>query len=380
MYLVTNHFYPLIEKEKTPFFGGIWFDNPSTKEEIRHVARLIKDANFSTKRPFPEETFQVGEGFLTLRGILDEFIENHVDDNRAIMGKPTKNIYVDLAKLWVIIRFDESIIEMTDSISQVDFNLKDNDVFRLESKTFQCYEFVKSRMAFLDFMINDSILASVLFRDADEITSHSQSRLFPELIVRSHKNEKADENQRPSTFLPFNKVYKKYYNVISKINDRYRTQKFNFICNSLFTLSNIYFISYDLYNLQLISIIEFLLTHKPDTNRYNVEDSITKQFAGKLNLVLYESLSVQHNDQIEKELKYAYSIRSDIAHGDYNDKTKQIALLAKFYDLKVANSSTSIDLESETINRLNSNLESYVKIVLQLYLNDERKLEYLKKI
>jgi hypothetical protein len=128
----------------------------------------------------------------------------------------------------------------------------------------------------------------------------------------------------------------------------------------------------------MISLIEFLLTHKPDYNRFNVEDSITKQFVGKLNLVLYEYYD-KFSESIEKELRYAYSVRSDIAHGDFLDKEKQLNKLARLYGTKTSESATVEDLHDEVMVTLNGNIESYIRVLLELYLKDENKLTILKK-
>ena len=377
MYIMTNHFYPLSNEDKSMFFGGIQFDNPKNMNEINEIASIIKDANHMCKRPFPEESHQVGEGYITLRSILNDFLENHTSIEQRKKLKFTKNIYKDLARIWVIIRFDETIIGTLDKHKRVSSEFEDNTVMPLNGTIFQSIDFVKSRLSFLDFMCNDSILVSVIFKDEHEVTSHSQMKLFPEMIVRSHKNV-GKETKSPSRFYPFNKIINYYRPIIDLIDKRYDSNEFNFICDALESMKNIYFSNSDLYNVQMISLIEFLLTHKPDYNRFNVEDSITKQFVGKLNLVLYEHYG-KFSEMIEKELRFAYAIRSDIAHGDFLDKEKQLNKLAKLYNTKTSESATVEDLYDEVMLTLNGNIESYVRILLELYLRDEHKLSILKK-
>lgn len=369
---MTNHFFPLSEDDKFEFFDGIRFDNPQNMDEINAIANVLKDANYMCKRPFPEETHQVGEGYMTLRSILEDFINNHVNEYERRKIKFTKNVYKDLAKMWVVIRFEDTIIETSENHKKVSQEFEDSTVFPLNGAVFQSMNFVKSRIAFLDFICNDSILTSIIFKDELEITFHSQMRLFPELIVRSHKNNKT-ETKSPSQFYPFNKVIDYYRPIINLIGTRYKTDKFEYLCDSLQSMKSIYFINRDLFNMQMVSLVEFLLTHKPDYNRFNVEDSITKQFVGKLNLVLYEYYS-KYSKSIEKELKLAYSIRSDIAHGDFVDKKKQLDKLAKLYDTKTSESATIEDLHDEVMITLNGNIELYVRVLIELYLNDEEKL------
>ena len=52
--LMTTYMYPIQPTEK--FFGGIYFDNPRTEEEIANVAEIIKKGNTADGEPFPEYT------------------------------------------------------------------------------------------------------------------------------------------------------------------------------------------------------------------------------------------------------------------------------------------------------------------------------------
>ena len=58
----------------------------------------------------------------------------------------------------------------------------------------------------------------------------------------------------------------------------------------------------------LISIIELLLTHSPNNNRFNVEDSINKQFQLKAGIVINKYDKTQLAE-IRNRLKYFYSLR-----------------------------------------------------------------------
>ena len=43
----------------------------------------------------------------------------------------------------------------------------------------------------------------------------------------------------------------------------------------------LYNINQEMAFVELISVIEMLITHNPDSGRFNIEDSITRQFVGK---------------------------------------------------------------------------------------------------
>ncbi|WP_333653521.1 hypothetical protein [Dissulfurispira sp.] len=56
--------------------------------------------------------------------------------------------------------------------------------------------------------------------------------------------------------------------------------------------------------LLLVSVIELLLTYSPDYNRFNIEDSISKQFQLKTALVVYQNNKNKNINEIRENLKY----------------------------------------------------------------------------
>lgn len=46
--ILTQYFYPLKEGGTERFFGGIYFDNPRTKKEIKYVADFIRHSELSS--------------------------------------------------------------------------------------------------------------------------------------------------------------------------------------------------------------------------------------------------------------------------------------------------------------------------------------------
>lgn len=116
----------------------------------------------------------------------------------------------------------------------------------------------------------------------------------------------------------------------------------------------------------LVSILELLLTHKPDFNRYNVEDSINKQFQLKTSICLRKYSNDTNLEEVKKNLKLIYSIRSSISHGDYNT-------LKKLY--KINSDSENIDGFVLDYVML---LYEYVIKIIQVYLNDKEYVDFLK--
>jgi hypothetical protein len=104
-----------------------------------------------------------------------------------------------------------------------------------------------------------------------------------------------------------------------------------------------------------VSIIEYLITRNPDTNKFNVEDSISKQFALKCAILIHNQDRDYDLVQLNNELKNIYDKRSDLAHGNYRDNFDLEKIIESVYLLYKFN------------NR-----------ILNEYLEDRKLVEYLK--
>ena len=99
-----------------------------------------------------------------------------------------------------------------------------------------------------------------------------------------------------------------------QVGEKYKDKKFLFICEKIKYSFENYNNNLEMSFVELISLIELLITHNPDSGRFNIEESITKQFVGKMLLILYEN---DNNDsenyrKLKKELKFTYSISYSI--------------------------------------------------------------------
>jgi len=119
--------------------------------------------------------------------------------------------------------------------------------------------------------------------------------------------------------------------------------------------------------LLLTSIIEFLLTHSPDFHRYNVEDSISKQFQLKASTIVYLNDKTRDLDYIKKRLKIIYQQRSNIAHGNFEALDRYVIGVSKR------------EGEEEYLEDLAVDLYTYIRAVLEEYLKDRAFVEALKK-
>lgn len=93
--------------------------------------------------------------------------------------------------------------------------------------------------------------------------------------------------------------------------------------------------------LALVSSLELMVTRAPDAHRFNVEDSISRQFVLKLGVIAaLESQSPVDFGMLRKQLRGIYSRRSEIAHGVFAPRARDVAqqsadetLLGEVYQL-----------------------------------------------
>lgn len=176
--ILTKYIYPIDKYNIKPFFNGIYFDNPRTKEEIDYVANLLQKINQEEIR-FPEEQEQIGEGYLTLRKIVQEFFINNSNQEivKSFLKKNgnEKNIYKLLAKMWVIVKcdsiLDEEELKGFFSIKINPDSFMDNSNLTYEKKNdslnnYNIYngDLIFQYLNFLSFLLgdNDSIYFSIL--------------------------------------------------------------------------------------------------------------------------------------------------------------------------------------------------------------------------
>jgi hypothetical protein len=118
--------------------------------------------------------------------------------------------------------------------------------------------------------------------------------------------------------------------------------------------------------LLLTSILELILTHNPDSSRFNVEDSINKQFQLKASILVYLNDKTKEINSIKKRLKIIYQQRSNIVHGNFKELDKYISNLPKK------------EGQEECFDSLIGDAYSFVRAVLEELLKDQSFVDFLK--
>ncbi len=118
--------------------------------------------------------------------------------------------------------------------------------------------------------------------------------------------------------------------------------------------------------LVLTSILELLVTHSPDYSRFNVEESIGKQFRLKVALLTYLNNKTLNIDRLGKRLKLIYEQRSNVAHGNFEAINRYVKSLSRE------------EGEEEYFDDLISELYTFVRAVIEQYLIDHSLVDFLK--
>lgn len=359
-FLLTKYVYP-IDKPTKAFGNNIYFDNPRTSIEIEAVSDFLKNISLSTD-DFNDYT----EEHLT--NYLNQFFEiNNLNTNLDVYS----DVYHKLSSIWVIVRFDSS--------DNIDFpNLLEDSV----EKTVRILDFT----CFISFKNLGRLSDTFLLTDHPNFTNlhmrktHS-NLVFYNLYMAKNYNDYIEEDD--CWYFPFNEVLSRINSKIHTIERLVNDYKFNYIAEQIYRINNLTY-QYDKI-ISLVSLIELLIAHKPDANRFNVEESIKKMFINKTILILYLDNNTIDINNIKKELSHIYDIRSDISHGNFDNLSKSIDKIRKLYsDMHLLDGLDDDDYPDNKIPELFildtiiHNLKSYLKILLDKYLNDENFLTIIK--
>lgn len=360
-YIMTMCMFPLLEKKE--ILKGIYFDNPKNIDEIKQVAEILRKANYSYS-PFPETYKQVGEKYISLEFIKDKFYEKYKNDKNIQTRKDKnkyKNIYYHLAKNWVIVRIDD------DTYKNYENAIKFIDL-----------------LAFISLENNSSLNHSFLIPECFDVyslgyESRTLKNIIIDLLVISTGKSKEKENPNDFRCCRFDKVYEKLKLYGNIVIDELDNELINYIADNLEIYDHLHEDKMKI--VSLVSMIELLIAHKPDSSRYSIEDSIRKQFCNKILVILHLNNMVDNPKELEKLLLLIYDLRSSIAHGSFNNISQ---ICEKIYKWRKLYDNDFIDYENgwdefEILNYIDALLKKYFRVILRHYLSDKTLFDILKK-
>jgi hypothetical protein len=383
-FVLTKYIYPLETKRLLSTRLNIFLDNPRSKEEIEVVARYIRyseDINHSEyDHNFIIPTDGMDDYALTVNGIVHGFLEAYSGKDSYIRDFYQQNrdddIFNLLAKMWVVARFDdegqiaalkEEWNEMVKEGHQGFFLLEDEHPIIRNSNILLNYTHL------LSVLVNgeDDYCGTsfVLHYDRDTIHTPRVDRWLNMQLVYFGFFVLAGDRRSDSKdwlFYPFvsDQLYATAQH-LDNILDEASAEKTLYIASLLKTAAE----DIDDERMKLVvlvSVLELLLTHSPDFNRFNVEDSISKQFRLKAGILVYLNDRSRDLDAIRRRLKTIYDQRSNIAHGNFKELDKYVKSLSKKEDAE------------EYFGDLIRDLYTYIKAILQEFIKDRNFVEFLK--
>lgn len=377
-FLITSYIYPLEEPILLSPSLGFRLDNPRSDLEIETLKEyLLRAYESGYDYKFPIHT---SEPIISLESILLNFRDTFKAENEYIAQifehYDRENVFHFIASIWIIARFDDEGVgnilrqehqEMQERGEVGIFLLDDDHILVQKSKSLANY---CSLLSLLIHTEESSYFGKSFLVDPEPIAPHqSTAEVWTEFFsfgIAIHSFPQSQDELR-WLFLPnATTMLKIVADQLEKIFDNGLSEKMLYIGEILKMVSH---------NTQdtkarivlLTSILELLVTHSPDFNRFNVEDSISKQFQLKVSLLVY--LNNKNNDlnTVKTRLKTIYQQRSNIAHGNFSAVEKYVKNLSKK------------EGKEEYFDDLVTDLYLYVRAILEEYLKDPKLVEFIKE-
>ncbi|MCW8890830.1 MAG: HEPN domain-containing protein [Sedimenticola sp.] len=372
--------HPIKEKIKLSEYLGIHLDNPRTNEEILLVEEYLKSSmSVDGVMSIPPYDDDVPENHvsLTIEEFLLAFLKYHSNDEyvREIANSyKRENIFRILASIWIIIRFDdEGSIQELKQIKKEHTDYPTVTILEDEHPLVRNERLLESYIHLLSLLTFEHGYRGISFFLAkhDEITSGFPSKRIANLFINFGLmyfpfRRPSDDPDSPADFSEIVNDLVHFAELLDNQLISEEKEKIEYVANLLKTAGS-YVDDEKLKLVVLVSIVELLLTHNPNFNRFNVEDSISKQFQLKASIVIFNESPTTGISEIKKRLKTIYQQRSNIAHGNFNELSKYINNICK------------IEGKEEYFEDLIIDMYWYVLLILKKYLNDPEYINFLRE-
>lgn len=382
-FLITSFIYPFPEPILLSKHLKFYLDNPRTDEEVAYVKELLLNAYESRESyRFPVHS---EEPVITLEQILFDFregwagVDEYVANHFKSYGREA--VFDFIAKMWVVARYDdEGEIELIKEETRQMREAGQAAFVMLESE----HPIVKNSHKLASYSYLLSLLANsegeeyygrgIILNPNRSDSSRSISWMWRHFLMFGITcQDGLGENESGAIndplrwmFLPYALIdIKEAAHLLDKAFEDGLEEKLLYI-GSILKVVSADTRDEKVMLVMLTSIIELLLTHNPNFNRFNVEDSINKQFQLKASILVYLKDKSRDIRAIQKQLKKIYEQRSNIAHGNFDATHKFIRNLSK------------VEGEEEYFSDMLTALYSYIRDILEYYLEERAFVDFLK--
>ena len=380
--LFTRWLYPLrkpIPLSESPHFV---LDNPRS-DEIAEVAVLLEENYHRQLEGFFPPSAE--EEYVSLDWMISQFrmhlgpSDSYV--NEILAEHKPDSVFESLAKIWIVARYDDEGVEK--ELRQLGEKIRKNGeigLFILEDAN----PIIRNSTSLRNYM---SLLSLLIHSEEDEffgnpiLISSSDypmpGRPFDENLWRNafsmfgifSATDPEEAKSDKLAWAAFPHVRERLLEVraaLARATDNGHGDLLMYIGNILRV------VEHDARDIRvrfilLVSLLELLLTHNPDTSRYNVEDSINRQFRLKTGIMVQR----QHPDidlgVLEKRLKQLYGLRSAIPHGDFKAIAKFEVSLSKHAE------------KEGYIDNVVTDAYYYLRAVLEEFLRDPDFVHFVKR-
>jgi hypothetical protein len=372
-FLTTLYIYPLSEKIPLSRHFNFNLDNPRTPDEILTVKRyLLKEFESKPDDTIPVDTFEeilfeFRDAFSTSDPYVASFFEQY----------KREEIIEFIARMWVIARYedegenpqiDDKALRKLKTEKATTLWLEDEHQTINNSNRLVNYSYLLSLLMHTE---GENYFGRCFLLDPNENrhSFHPRKNIWIDFYMfASAARDGVDSlDELRWTFLTRNpEDLLRATNILDEAFDDSLIEKLLYIGGILKIVSN------DVRDVKvalvmLTSIIELILTHNPDANRFNVEDSISKQYQLKASILIYMNDKKQDIYQIKKRLKAIYEQRSNVAHGNFGAIHKYVSKLSKK------------EGEEEYFEDLKVDLYRYIRAILEEYFKDKTFVDFLKE-
>ncbi|MDH5507339.1 MAG: HEPN domain-containing protein [Anaerolineae bacterium] len=374
-FLLTSYFSPLQKPITLSQQFGFQIDNPRGDKEIAYTKGLLTDL------------YEVGTGLIplysndyivTLDSIISSYQEIFSNSDgyiKEFFREYTREKTFDyLAKMWCVARYDdEGLIDEYNEIIQHSNESGQTTVITMEGQNPILQNSQKlvnycHLLSLLSHNEEEDYFGRVFIYDDLSLPGYKiPDRISKDLLMNHFLNKFGSEQRQSGDWAAWqhgSKEIQKNAALLEKAFNNGHAEKLLYIGNLLEIVNRTYDERVRL--LILTSIIELLVTRNPDTSRFNVEDSINKQFQLKASILIYQNDKERDINDIKERLKEIYKQRSNIAHGNFNEKKKEKAKGKK-------KAVVTGDYE-----KLVSDLYVFNRAIIEEYLKDTKFVEFIK--